>query len=261
MQNNFLDEMMKEENRLAEKNELNRTQPNLGKPQFDASSSASCIAGIAVVVFFIADVIAMIWFSKTKPSLTAACLGLLFLVFGLAAVKSIKLSWDNWLFIIFPIVGFLLTALPIFDFIYKKNTGETIFTERYIIFMSAAAFSAAGVLMMIMPLLKRHFMLKKCTETVIAECVYLDSHRTRTGHGYTRVYAPKWKYVLGGTVYEHQENVYSNVHVPAVGDEQEILVDPYEPQRIYRSSKRDLIKTFIIGAVLVVSGITIFLSQ
>lgn len=260
MSKDSFDEMLKEEQRMEQRRGTFNEQPGYSAPQNGGGSMAGgMIAGIAVVVFFIAAVIAMIHFSKTDPPLCAACLGSIFLVFGLVGLSQTKINWDNWLVILFPIAGLALTVLPIIDRVHKNSTGETIFTDKNILGMISAVFFIAGVLMLIMPFVKRRCKLKVCTETVTATCASLDSRVVHSKHGVRHyTYAPKWEYTVGGKAYKHQENQYSNRGVPVVGEEYEILVNPYDPNEIYRHDPSGLRFMLIMGACFTVSGVIIF---
>ncbi len=246
-----IDEMFKEEERGSSE----QTDP--AAPQNDSPKigTGEIIGGIAVVVFFIAEIVAMAIFSRTSPSLCVACLGSLLLVFGIAGVKQAKITWDSWPILIVPIVGLLLTVLPIIDRISQKNTGETVLTQDVIVVLISSVFFLIGLAMAILPFLKRHFMLKKCTETVVAKCVYLDSHINRGNRRNRRSYAPKWEYVVDGTVYEHQETIYTNVRIPGVGEEQEILVNPQNPSQIYRHNPFASVVSLLIGIIAAGLGI------
>lgn len=219
------------------------------------NSKAGCIAGAAVILFFIAELIALAVFSQTNPILCVPCVGLLFLVFGIIALVQTKITWDTYPVIIFPFVGFLMIVLPLADFLSRQRTGETIFTTELISGMVSVVMFLAGVLMIVMPRLKRKAMLNVCTETVLAKCIALDSHISHGKHRSTRVYAPKWEYFIGGTFYEHQENTYTNVNVPKIGDLTEILVNPDDPNQIYRHNPSVLLITTIMGIVCIGMGV------
>lgn len=254
MSKDSFDDMSKEEEygSISEQSDSDTSQNS------NKISIGSIIGSIAVLVFFIADLIAMAIFSKTEPTLCIACLGSLLLVFGIAGAVQTKITWDNWIVIIFPIIGFLLTALPIADLILKRTEDKTIFTYKNVVVMVSFVFFTAGLLMIIMPFLKRHFMLKKCTETVMAKCVYVDSQMNSGKKGARRVYAPKWEYYIDGRFYVHQENTYTNVHVPKVGEEHEIFVDPNDPDQIYRHNPSILIIMLIMGIMFTAGGILTF---
>lgn len=261
MSKDSFDDMFKEDARIDTEHWDIDEQPVFVTPQNSSNNKGSAggiLAGIAVLIFFIADLIAMVVFSKTNPSLCIACLGILFLVFGTLALTQTKITWETWIIIIVPIIGFLLTALPIADLISKNNTGQTIFTQNNIIIMVSAGLFIAGILMIIMPLLKRHFMLKKCTKKVIAKCIDIDSNIVHGNNGTRRVYAPKWEYYINGKFYEHQENTYTNVRVPRVGDEHEIFVNPYDANQIYRDNPYTLIILLLLGIMFTAAGILTF---
>lgn len=258
MSKDSFDEMLKEEQRLSQQSSTLNEQPDYSAPSNGGNKAKGTAIGIGVVVFFLAAVMGMMHFSKTDPPLCVACAGSVFLVFGTVGLVQSKINWDNWPIIIFPLLGLAMTALPIIDHYQKSSTGNTIFTEKNICGIISVSFFIAGVLMIIMPLLKRRYKLNTCTETITATCVYLDSHMSRSSHSHHRVYAPKWEYTVGGKVYEHQENMYTNVGVPVVGEDYEILVNPYDPNEIYRRDPYTLTFILVMGAIFLASGILIF---
>lgn len=224
------------------------------------SAAGGFIAAIAFVLFFIADIIAMAIFAQTKPILCAGCLGVLLLLFGIVGVTQAKINWDTWPILLFPLIGVILIVVPILEIHTQNTTGETFFTTDRIAALVSGSFLIAGVLMIIMPFLKRHFLLQRCTESVTATCIFLDSRVHHGKHGAHRVYAPKWQYTVNGTSYEHQETSYTNRYVPNIGDEQEIFVNPEQPEEMYRDNKGVFAVVLPMGIIFVaVSLLTIYM--
>lgn len=259
MQKDRYDEIIREEERRFQEQmklaQQDVPQPDMSVPEkTDSTKEPNVAAALFFVFFFIADIIAMAVLAQIKPSLGVACFGALLLVIGSAALKE-KLTWDNYPILMLPALGAVLTIVPIADVIHKNRTGETILTQDFIILLVSIGFFIAGLLIMLMPFVKRFFMLRKCTMSVIARCIYIDKTRTysstiRSGHGHSRsrtVYSPKWQYTINGVVYERQESTYSNVSVPEVGEDHEIFVNPSNPYEIYRNVSAHLGLAFFMG--------------
>ena len=191
------------------------------------------IVWVAVLALFLGIVGAMWFFSKTNPMLCVAIFGAFILAVGILAVVKTKITWDTYPVLIFPVIGFLVLAVSVAEVLYKKNAGGTIFTTDNITVMVTGLFFTIGLLMIVLPLIKQQYLQRVCTEPVMARCVYLDSRRETT-NGRTKIlYAPKWEYSVDGEVYQHQENTYTNLNVPAIGEEREILMNPDAPEQVY----------------------------
>lgn len=118
-----------------------------------------------------------------------------------------------------------------------------------------------GAFVMVLPILKRSIMLKRCTERITAVCTYLDKKLNRSSKGgryYT--YAPKWEYTYNGKVYQHQERNHSNIGVPKIGEEYEIFINPDDPDEIYRKDLKGSIFQFFIGAIFALVGVLAVMS-
>lgn len=233
-------------------------QPASGTQQNKEDRRKDDAAAVAVVLFFILDLIAMAVSAALYPPLCMACLGVPFLIIGISSVRKMKIDWESWPVLAFPLIGFLLTVLPVIDLVFRKITGQTIFTTANIGLMIASAFFVTGVLLLLMPLLKRYFMMQTCTEPVMAECIGIDRHLSHGEHGAEYSYAPKWRYVVNGTAYEQQESAYTNRHVPEIGEYHEIYVNPDCPAQIYRKNLFTLSVSTAVGAGSLLASLTVF---
>lgn len=227
------------------KRRMDELQEETGMSDMDKSAKKNVvIVWVAVFALFLAIVGAMWYTSKTNPLLCVAIFGAVFFSVGMIAVVKTKITWDTYPVLIFPAVGFLVLVVSVTEVLYKKNTGETIFTTDNITILVTGFFFIIGLLMIVLPILKRRYLQRVCTEPIMARCVYLDSRRETT-NGRTKIlYAPKWEYSVDGAVYQHQENTYTNIKVPVVGEECELLMNPENPEQVYR--KGDAASGFIL---------------
>lgn len=113
-----------------------------------------------------------------------------------------------------------------------------------------------GVVLVLMPSVKRIIMQKKCSERVMATCVSLDRNVTTEDGQTSTTYAPKWEYSFNGRVYHHQEKLYTNIGVPDVGKEYEIFINPDDPEQIYRKDLATSVSGFVFGGVFIFMGVT-----
>ncbi|MBO4867540.1 MAG: DUF3592 domain-containing protein [Ruminococcus sp.] len=101
---------------------------------------------------------------------------------------------------------------------------------------------------------------KICTQPVMAVCHDLHVSHSRDSDGSSSTtYSPVWRYYFDGNYYEHHESSSSNVDVPRVGEQREIMVDPNDPLTIYRKSIPKLI--FMLIFSLVFMAVPIFMAM
>lgn len=112
-----------------------------------------------------------------------------------------------------------------------------------ITFMMSGLFFVTGLLMVVLPLIWRYSTLEVCTLPVKAKCVKIHMEFSEGN----RMYAPVWEYTVNGKVYCHQEKVHTYSQKQVVGEEYDIMVNPKNPNQIYR-------KTFGFTEILVPLG-------
>lgn len=126
-------------------------------------------------------------------------------------------------------------------------------------------FFMIGVLMIVLPIVRKRALLKVCTEVVSATCIYLDEQESTDSDGdSTTLYAPTWEFRSGEKVYRISETSYSNMDVPKVGQIYELLVNPVNPNQIYRDQPFFTILLLIMGIIFiaasVVAGVAVMVS-
>lgn len=92
------------------------------------------------------------------------------------------------------------------------------------------------------------------TQPVNALCVYVDvdySSDHNDPHRKTKTYCPTWEYNYGGQVYKQAESVYTNIGVPKVGEERTIMINPNNPNEIFRNNKSANVFVYVIGFLFV----------
>ncbi|SFB76858.1 DUF3592 domain-containing protein [Ruminococcus albus] len=91
---------------------------------------------------------------------------------------------------------------------------------------------------------------KICTQPVMAVChdLHVSHSRDSDGHSST-TYSPVWRYYFNGNYYEHHESGSSNIDVPRMGEQREIMIDPNDPLTIYRKSTSKMLFLLVFGLV------------
>lgn len=216
---------------------------------------------IFFILLFTGVIFSLAIFANTKPILCAPVFGVLFLVFGSMAVKQHKLSFENLYLLIFPLVGLALIVIPIMEMQHVKNTGETMFTKRVLVYFMGSVFCFVGTLFVVTTPLKNHFMMKKCSEPVIARCTFLKERVFYEDGKRKVIYAPKWEYTIRGKVYEYQEEEYSNIDLPRLDEERLIYVNPEALEQAYRRSPKSMIFFICMGLFCIAGGLAFFYAE
>lgn len=217
------------------------------------------IAVVITILAFIGFIVLLTVCMATRPILCMSCFGVLIAIFTTMAIVQHGISWESWYVALFPVIGVVLTALPIIEVVHQKNTGETIFTKRFIITVMTIIFTVVGLIMIIEPIAKRLAIKKICTHPVMATCIFLKVKEIHDENGRSILFAPKWEYSLGGKAYEYQEKEYSNISVPNIGERRELMINPDDPEQAYRKNPGTM-ALFIGGglACLAFSAIMIY---
>lgn len=218
--------------------------------------------GIFTLLVFIGGIIGAIHYSDIDQRISIMCVGGIFLWIGIIAVASTKLTLENLPVLLFPLVGLLMAGIPGVMLLNEKSDDFNFeITEEMIIYLCLFGFLIAGICILIVPMLIRKKKLETCTLTVEARCIDMQYrwHHSRKGRAH-KVYAPKWEYMVNGQIYTHQETGYSNVGIPNIGDVEEVLVNPDDPNELYRYVKSQDLIVKVIGIMFVgVSVLSLFM--
>lgn len=207
-------------------------------------------AAVAIVILtFIGLIVLLTVFMATRPILCMSVFGVMITIFTSMAIKQHGIDRNTWFVPLFPVVGVVLTALPIIEVIHQNKTGETIFTKRFIIVIMTIIFTFAGLVMIIEPIIKRISNKKIYTHPVNATCIFIETKIYRDEHGKSILFAPRWEYTVGNKSYEYQETEYSNIDVPKIGEPRQILINPDAPDQAYRVNSGTM-ALFIVGGLM-----------
>ena len=125
-------------------------------------------------------------------------------------------------------------------------------------------FMATGTVIIAGPIGGQNRKKKRCTESVLAECVDIRTKRGRTSKGGSiTLFSAVYRYNYNGRSYENAENMYSKTRTPMVGEQRMIFLDPDHPSFFYEP-KRDRKINFsimIIGIMIVAISVAIIINE
>ena len=255
----YLNESINEKERVAQMREEREARPNYGGNNYHKEAAEiKGAGGVFVIISLAVGFLGLIIFSQVEPMIAVACVGQMFLFIGLSALLSQKLTFDNCALLLFPIIGAGMVFFPLDSLYRRKHDLPPLLTTNGIEAVAGICCLALGLAMIIVPFIRKAVMLKRCTLTVEATCIGLDSHLgstsgTGTHRHRTRVYAPDWEYTVDGKIYNHLEEVYTNVGYPEIGSVHEIHVDPDDPVVIYRKNGGTVV-VIIVGLIFALLG-------
>lgn len=214
------------------------------------------LKSIFIAVVFVSGLIGAIIFHKTEPRATIICIGSVFFIFGLFILFSQKLSMKSLPILIFPAVGALMIIIPAL-MLYAENSddldSEVIDSLAINCFM--CIFTLVGIGLIAVPPILHNIKMKMYTMPIDAVCIDLDWRISRSKHGRgTMLYAPTWEYSYNGNTYTYKESTYTNLNVPKVGAVYQLLMNPDEPEELYRPSKPVRLLLLFLGLGFAVMG-------
>ena len=120
--------------------------------------------------------------------------------------------------------------------------------------------SLLGVILAAAPIVSGMIKKKRCTEKIRAVCIGNRKKRS-SGKHHNMVYAPIWQYIFGGRTFVHYDEVYTSPQQFQEGEGTDLLVNPNDPNDIYRSSSPLGYMLTLFGVLMVVCGVLGFLSH
>lgn len=212
---------------------------------------------IFLIIVFIGGCVGAIIFHETEPRISIICVGVIFFTIGMIVLLSQKMSLKNAPILLFPLIGLLMIIIPAMLLIAENSDLlESDFVERLAINCAISVFALVGIGLIVFPPVIHKSKMKIFTVPTEAVCVNLDIHvsRSRKG-GKTITYAPTWEYGYNGNMYTYKESTYTNFSVPKIGAVYQVLMNPDEPDKIYRPVKGVRVLLFVIGAAFTFFGI------
>lgn len=197
-------------------------------------SVGGALSAIAFLAFFVASLVGMAVFSQTNMTLCLTIFGVYFIVFGSIAVKK-TLSVRNIYPLLMPLFGVVITGMSLTYAFGSTHTKGTVLALMP--YCGLGVFLIAGIFFILSALLYRQQKSHACTATVTAQCVRHKCHLETDSQGRSCVVVcPVYRYRFDGQEFVAQEDLYTNVGVPQIGEEISLFVNPDDPYDIYRPS-------------------------
>ncbi len=227
----------------------------------------SSVKSTIVVLLFVGSIFAIpILFVMEQGGIALLIVGLYFLVFGVLTLFGSRFRMVVPYIVCLIGLGICIASLfYIFRdslFTADKITEITAWIKKNgayllgdVIFGSAAVFFLIWIL--IADIIKRNLY----NRAVYAECkdVLEFSSSNRDGMGSTKTYKPVFEYTVDGETYTVEDEISTNFEKISVGDCCELKIDPKNPEKFYRYSKKILsVKAALIFfCLLTVASITL----
>lgn len=234
----------------------------------DKYSVGQIIFTIVFLLWFIISILGMIYFSENdNTGMVVLLFGSYFFIFGLIGISLGGIKLKNVWILLFPTIGL---ALMISSAIFMWGSDEAILQlGKLIPILLLCLFIVVGIGLILGTVVTDNNLKKRCTYQIIARCVKLNSHLSRTTYGdfgtkARKLYAPVFSYCFEGKNYETEHNIYKNFGNPNVDDDVYIFINPDYPTEIYFPSKSTKLSLISIGIIFVIIGIVamyLFVSQ
>ena len=221
------------------------------------------IASALVVIYMIALVGSMFWFSQTNPKLVITSFGTLILLIGVACMVGGKQDGFN----LGNVIGSLLFSLAgicmiVFPLLFLYAPGFANVDGGKIGMILVALFTmAVGVTFWIGLYSITLYRKMRCSFRIQAQVVdaevhrrirnYITSVRGRRKRARSFIFA----YTFNGQEYRVKDPIGSNMDACAENTFVWIQINPENPQEFYRSRPITHISLFVIGAVVFAMGV------
>lgn len=205
-----------ENKKIEHENYIMNQENLLGKK---GVSSKDKVIGTIFIIWFLASMIGMFVFTKYSIMI----FGQYFLVFGAMATR-VK-GDGKWISIPFLIVGLGCIVIPYLmmnpDILKVEIIWDSVIPLLFILI-----FVLVGLAMVIIPIMKKKNLKKRCIVPVFATIV---KYKETYGESST-LYAPVYSYEYDNQKYEVSTNTYSNIGVKPVGTIVDLQINPYNPK-------------------------------
>ena len=208
--------------------------------------------GMVFIIWFIASIVGLMYFSKINGYYTVMIFGQYFFVFGLIPLTQSE-GKEKLISVPFLLVGLCAIIIP-FLMMNPDLLKVTIIWESVIPFLLICAFVIAGIVMVIFPIKHKKELERKCTLAV--EATIVDYRSTRGEHG--NLYAPVYSFNLNNKEYKVSTNVYSNIGLKEIGTIVDIKVNPENPEEfLYGANSMTMV--VIMGALFLLVSVPVLI--
>ena len=209
------------------------------------------LASVLFVMWFVASLAGMIYCSKTgRGLLVPALLGQYFFVFGVVGIVStVKSETFQPFILIFPILGILLIAIPIWLYFGGEEAGAML--DIVLPYVVVVTILIGSVLFLAISQIVASRKKKRCTLAVNATCVALDMRH----HKGIRTVCPTYGFYYAGENRRVCDYKYTSLTI-SEGETCTLLIDPKNPDVFYDEKREALsrIGNMIMGVGGIVCG-------
>ncbi len=213
--------------------------------------AGTILVSVLFVMWFVASLAGMIYCSKTgRGLLVPALLGQYFWVFGmLGIVSTVKSETFQPFLLIFPILGILLIAIPIWLYFGGEEAGAML--DVVLPYVAVVTILIGSVFVLVVSQIVTSRKKKQCTLAVNATCVALDTHH----HKGTRTVCPTYEFYYAGENRRVCDYKYTSQTI-SEGEICTLLIDPEKPDVFYDEKREALsrIGNTIVGVGGIVCG-------
>ncbi len=217
------------------------------------SKASDAVVSIIFLIWFVASIGLLIYFAKIgKTALVLSVFGQYFLVFGIiglvSSVSDGGFKLKSLPILLFPLVGIGAIAGGIITQYGSEELKKKCIDALPMIFI--ILFIIIGICLIIGGLYNSLYLKLTCTEYVNAECVEVRK-QYNSDHGET--YCPVYSFNYNGQNYRVCNDMYTNRHIPAVGQGYELYINPRNPMKIYEPLRvmGTGVLMWILGVVIV----------
>ncbi len=210
------------------------------------------------LIVFLGGIVGAMILCKFDELYAVMCGGLCFLSSAVYALTQQKGKGAMFPIILVGLVGLGMIGVPLlWKYQVSHPEMKPILTEQLGLVAFALVFFGVGVGILIAAFRSHQHRTKCCTVSVQATCIELIRKRSSKGGV---LYNPVWEYYFGGQTYTQNDPVSSNVGVPQVGEQVEIMVNPENPTDYYRRGNGEMALLLVIGSIFAVVGLIILIA-
>lgn len=187
--------------------------------------------------------------------------GVIFLT-GFIFAFMLKINLRTAPILIMCIIGALTMGIPAWFLLAEKYPDKfpQLTDQQSSSIIVGGIMALAGICVMLFPLLSALYKKQCCTEPVMAKCVDIIVDKVKLDKSTSYERCPVWEFDFDGKTYKVVESSFSDHEGVELGDTQKILIDPNDPQKVYRRLKRSITAVIIFGSFHFIIGMWLLLA-
>ena len=229
------------------------------------NSTGSKILSALVLIYFAALVGGLIVFSEIRPALCISVFGTLFIFISIAtfssAVKQKMTAVQIVCGIMSGFAGICMVVFPIlllYSPAFKEVDGQKLGITIVLLFVTAIGFSFLALTLIRLIVNK-----SRCTYPVMAEVTdEIFQAKNRSSNLRRRRFASyryQFRFFYNGNEYIVEDTTASNLDKLRVGQQEEIYINPDDPEIFYRRRPKMTIASIAMGIIWLAVGVGVLL--